>query len=123
MTHPEIDRMIDDPRLFDPVKYVELQPLQFRNDFQKLADDINPMNVEGWPEDVIDELTSVPKNKYERLLQIEKEAIQSVGPERELTETEMERVEKNVRLQMFNTNMEVRKLSQYIQGELRKLLT
>ena len=43
-THPEINRMIEDPRLFDPVKYVELQPLQFRDDFQKLADVINPMN-------------------------------------------------------------------------------
>ena len=122
-THPEINRMIEDPRLFDPVKYVELQPLQFRRDFQNLADVINPMNEQGWPENAIDELTSAPKNKYERLLQFEIENIQSVGGERELTETEMERAEKNVRLQMFNTNMEVRKLSNYLQGELRKLLT
>jgi len=88
-----------------------------------MEDELNNFPEGTKRQDVIDELTSVPKNKYERLLQIEKEAIQSVGPERELTETEMERAEKNVRLQMFNTNMEVRKLSQYIQGELRKLLT
>tara|TARA_A100001515_G_C4547624_1_gene202361 strand:+ start:378 stop:749 length:372 start_codon:yes stop_codon:yes gene_type:complete len=119
---PEVKRMIDDPRLFDPQRYVELQDVDKRDEVREMIEEIDFTKDPDFMRQLATEVTERPLTKRERLKQIEIDNLQSIPGSGELSEVDEARIEKNVNLQMFNTSPMISQMSPYVKNKLKEFL-
>ena len=119
---PEVKRMIDDPKLFDPQRYVELQDIDKRDEVREMIEEIDFTKDPDFMRQLATEVTERPLTKRERLKQIEIDNLQSIPGSGELSEVDEARIEKNVNLQMFNTSPMLSQMSPYVKNKLKEFL-
>ena len=119
---PEVKRMIDDPKLFDPQRYVELQDIDQRDEVREMMEEIDYTKDPDFMRQLATEVTERPLTKRERFKQIEIDNLQSIPGSGELSEVDEARIEKNVNLQMFNTSPMLSQMSPYVKNKLKEFL-
>ena len=119
---PEIKRMIEDPKLFDPQRYVELQDIDKRDEVRQMMEEIDFTRDPDFMQQLATEVTERPLTKRERMKQIEIDNLQSIPGGGELSEVDEARIEKNVNLQMFNSSPILSQMSPYVKNKLREFL-
>ncbi len=119
---PEVKRMIDDPKLFDPQRYVELQDIDQRDEVREMMEEIDYTKDPDFMRQLATEVIERPLTKRERLKQIEIDNLQSIPGSGELSEVDEARIEKNVNLQMFNTSPMLSQMSPYVKNKLKEFL-
>tara|TARA_R110002020_G_C16054326_1_gene754860 strand:- start:483 stop:854 length:372 start_codon:yes stop_codon:yes gene_type:complete len=119
---PEIKRMIDDPKLFDPQRYVELQDIDKRDEVREMIEEVDFTRDPDFMRQLATEVTERPLTKRERLRQIEIENLQSIAGDNEMSDVDKKRIEKNVNLQMFNSSPILSQMSPYVKNKLKEFL-
>ena len=119
---PEIKRMIEDPKLFDPQRYVELQDIDKRDEVRQMMEEIDFTRDPDFMQQLATEVTERPLTKRERMKQIEIENLQSIAGDNEMSDVDKKRIEKNVNLQMFNSSPILSQMSPYVKNKLKEFL-